>query len=194
MTNKEALKQKQQQFDELVKDVSNCRICRHLYFPLGCPDGEYLDHSDHPGYLNAWNLQACDLMASCMILGQDFGVLLDDETLQKGGFPERIIRQATKNRQFLSTTDKNVRSLLHLPDPQKAPDAPLKDYFFYEHRLLLPPKRKHDGIQPLLVFDLCIPFSGQADPDHPAKGHYRIGQRGIQRAQLLPERFCCFSG
>lgn len=130
MTNKEALKQKQQQFDELVKDVSNCRICRHLYFPLGCPDGEYLDHSDHPGYLNAWNLQACDLMASCMILGQDFGVLLDEETLQEGGFPERIIRQATKNRQFLSTTDKNVRSLLHIPDPQQAPDAPLKGYFF----------------------------------------------------------------
>ena len=89
MTNKEVLKQKQQQFDELVKDVSNCRICRHLYFPLGCPDGEYLDHSDHPGYLNAWNLQACDLMASCMILGQDFSVLLDDETLQRGRSEER---------------------------------------------------------------------------------------------------------
>lgn len=130
MTDEEKLEQKRQQFNELIKDVSKCQICRHLYAPLGCPDGEYLDHYSHPGYINEWNLQACDLMASCMILGQDFGLLMDEEKIQKNGLSPRAALQVSKNIQFLSTTDKNVRTLLHIDHPEKTPDAPLEHYFF----------------------------------------------------------------
>ena len=130
MTDEEKLANKQRLFDELVQDVSNCHICRHLYSPLCCPDGEYLDHCSHPGCINEWNLQAGDLMASCMILGQDFGVLLDEEKIREGGVSERALLQSAKNRQFLSLTDKNMRELLHVPDPKKTPAAPLKNFFF----------------------------------------------------------------
>lgn len=83
------LREKEEKYIELVKDIKDCRICQNIKAPAYCEDGECLINDSHgitagqdihiediqieDIYVNRWNMWQGSLDADIMVIGQDFG-------------------------------------------------------------------------------------------------------------------------
>lgn len=116
------LREKEEKYIELVKDIKDCEICQSIKAPAYCEAGECLVNDCHgivdgqkicidDIYANRWNMWQGSLNAEIMVVGLDFGRILTGDIEQSEThhwWKDGKQSDSEKLSEWKSPTDKNL--------------------------------------------------------------------------------------